>query len=1641
MALSFDELSVCRPWNLFILSRHLPLLLGFFVFGISESQAITVTSLSCEDRINPLGIDVAQPRLGWTLQSSQRGDTQTAYEILVASSQALLNSNTADLWDSGMVVTNQLNQILYGGATLKTSQQVFWKVRVWDMNNVPWWSASSTWTMGVLNPGDWQSQWIMGLPRKSIGYLAQSSASQNVTKWVQVDLGQAYPISMIKLHPKWYQGVTGYGFPLQFHIEISTSSTFATSNLVANQTTNLPNPGYFPQSFSVANISARYVRVTATKLYYDTAGSDYTFALSQLEVISGGTNVALDASVSALDTTEQDGWGEAGLTDGAGFVGCDYGRRLQRQFYVQPGLQRAIVQVSGLGEYVLSVNGTNNGTNILSPGWSYWGPTSWQVGANETVLYDTRDITSQIEPGATNAIGLILGNSFYNITPGYGRYVKFTDSFGPLRAIVQVRLDYTNGTTQIIGSDTNWVTGPGAIDFENVYAGEDYDARLEPTGWNQPGYTNAEWTSAVLTNGPGGTLKGLSCAAPPIGKFNVFTATQTDIISTGTVIGFNYDGYASPATSSSTVPSTGQAGVILASNWNNSSSTTGSGLLDNSGTATTVSYSLTTPSAWGGWQISSSVPAQDANGSYNMDMLNDYLNSATAYGNPETLSLSGISFGQYNLYVYISSDTAGRTGSITLGGTTYDFSTEGSAAITGPNATFAQSTETTGANPTANYVIFSGLTGASQSVILDIGLGGGIAGFQIVSVTGPMEPSTVVYDLGQNATVMPQLQVSGPAGSYVQIMPSELLGTNGLVDRTTCTQSTPPPPAWWQYTLNGTGIESWTPQFFVHGCRYLQVQLYPAPGGSTLPTIQSLQGVAVHSTSTPVGSFSCSNPLFNQIYSLIHWAEVNNMVSLLTDCPHRERLGWLEQDHLNGPSLRYNFDIAPLFTKIENDIFDSQWTNNGFVPNIAPEYFQTSDSLTDPYHNSPEWGSTFIQGAWQQYQFSGDVELSQRFYPAMKAYLSFLTSTVNGNYIVPVDLGDWYDMEQIMAGPFSGLSLTSQALPGTAIYYSDAVVMAQIAQVLGYSADAVTYSQLATNICAGFNATFFNPNAGAYDTSSQTANGMPLALGMVNATNVSRVTTALVSDIQSRSCALTSGEIGVGFVLRALEQAGRADVICAMLNQTNSPGYGYQIAHNCTSLTEMWNDADVNFSSQDHFMCGEGMEWFYSGLAGIQPDPSGPGFKKIIINPGIGSGLASATASYNSANGLITNEWVVNGNLATMTMMIPPGSTALVYLPLTSTNTAVYESGVLIWTNGATAGSSADVTFTGILTTNGQTSLLWTIASGVYQFTWNIFPAPIGLTAAPGNNVVSLTWNSVTGATGYNVKRAAVSGGPYSIIASDLTETNYTDNAVTDGGTYYYVVSAITSTGESANSGEVSATPQFTPNFGFETPKIITYQYDPSGASWIFTAESGNNGSGITANGSLFNSGNPNAPQGEQAAFLQSISTISQAISGFVPGAEYSVTFSAAQRAGQSENGGQTWNLTVNGATIASYNPPATATNYVDYTANFTATAATQTLSFVGTDLAGGDNTVFLDNVRITPAPSPTPVQLGFHVTNAASENQIQFSWPANHTGWQLQMQTNILGANWFTFPNANYANTFLLPMTNCSAFFRLVYP
>ncbi len=198
-------------------------------------------------------------------------------------------------------------------------------------------------------------------------------------------------------------------------------------------------------------------------------------------------------------------------------------------------------------------------------------------------------------------------------------------------------------------------------------------------------------------------------------------------------------------------------------------------------------------------------------------------------------------------------------------------------------------------------------------------------------------------------------------------------------------------------------------------------------------------------------------------------------------------------------------------------------------------------------------------------------------------------------------------------------------------------------------------------------------------------------------------------------------------------------------------------------------------------------------------------------------------------------------------------------------------------------------------------------------------------------------------------------------------------------------------------------TPPLIGDAGFETPATATFVYNPSGGAWTFTAQSGNSGSGVATNGSLFTSANANAPEGTQVAFLQGTGVVSQLLTDLVPGVTYHLFFAAAQRTTWNVNG-QTWNLTVDGATAASFAPDQTATAYENYGASFTATATTHQIAFVGTNTRGGDNTVFLDQVRLVAGSPPAPAEL----TAAFGHKQVWLEWSAvgGATGYVITRST-----------------------------------
>ena len=210
-----------------------------------------------------------------------------------------------------------------------------------------------------------------------------------------------------------------------------------------------------------------------------------------------------------------------------------------------------------------------------------------------------------------------------------------------------------------------------------------------------------------------------------------------------------------------------------------------------------------------------------------------------------------------------------------------------------------------------------------------------------------------LYDFGQNGSGIIELKVKGKRGSVIKLIPGELITANKEIN-----QKASGSPYYYSYTLKGEDVEVWRPQFSYYGFRYVMVEgAVPEKEAqdTNLPQIIQLEMLHTCNSSPKSGNFSCSNQLFNQIYTLIDWAMRSNLQSVVTDCPHREKLGWLEQTYLMGASLHYNYELYALYKKAIKDMMDAQ-TSDGLVPDIAPEYTQ----FTGGFRDSPEWGSAAV---------------------------------------------------------------------------------------------------------------------------------------------------------------------------------------------------------------------------------------------------------------------------------------------------------------------------------------------------------------------------------------------------------------------------------------------------------------------------------------------------------------------------------------------------------------------------------------------------------------------------------------------------------------------------------------------------------
>ncbi len=509
------------------------------------------------------------------------------------------------------------------------------------------------------------------------------------------------------------------------------------------------------------------------------------------------------------------------------------------------------------------------------------------------------------------------------------------------------------------------------------------------------------------------------------------------------------------------------------------------------------------------------------------------------------------------------------------------------------------------------------------------------------------EDGSYLYDFGTNFSGWVRLCIETDgtsAGEKVVLTPAEILTKDGEPDQRVTGRGYA-----WTYLCNEGEYQEFSPDFTYTGFRYVKAAV---PKGVT---IKALTGEFLYPKLEEAGNFSCSNELFNQIHKIIRQAMLSNIKSYFTDCPHREKLGWLEQTHLIGPAMMCNWNLELFYEKIEQDIADSQH-EDGLVPDICPEYVTGFDKWHTGFVDSPEWGSACIINPWLLSSKYGNFSAIEHWYEPMKKYVDYLTSKTRYG-ILHHGLGDWLDI-----GPCTPYSQNTPVfITATCIYYMDLTIMEQAAHRLKKTEDEKQFARQRVYVYEEYNRQFLDDQTGRYANGSQACQAMSLMAGLVPEKYEKKAINQLKDEVVKRDFAITAGDVGHPYLVASLMKYQMNDILNEMTNITDRPGYGYQVEKGATTLTEEWDGPDPKHphGSQNHLMLGSIDEWFFAGLGGIKSIHTNTDFDHIEICPHIAKKIDACSVQMKHPYGQICVLWKRQADDIQMTVTVPPNTTAV----------------------------------------------------------------------------------------------------------------------------------------------------------------------------------------------------------------------------------------------------------------------------------------------------------------------------------------------------------------------------------------------
>ena len=544
-----------------------------------------------------------------------------------------------------------------------------------------------------------------------------------------------------------------------------------------------------------------------------------------------------------------------------------------------------------------------------------------------------------------------------------------------------------------------------------------------------------------------------------------------------------------------------------------------------------------------------------------------------------------------------------------------------------------------------------------------------------------------IIDFGRNFAGQYRFRLKGRAGQTISLRSGENINADGSIFMENF--YTGPADTYDIYTFAGDEDgEEWGPEFMYHGFRYLQII-----GLEEEPSPEDFTALRIRSDMENVGTLETSNSLINDIHVICRDAIASQLYNSITDCPHREKLGWLDVPNEMYVSLNMNFLMQNFYKKVVLDCFDAQRAD-GRVPSVAPYYMEV-------YGDDTNWGGAAILVPYRNWRYYGDKSLMTQYYTQMKSLLAHYTANTTG-YIINNSFSVLSDWGQQTAGvsPVVPTEFTE-----TTTYYYLVKVMAEIATELGQASDATTYTELAANIKSAFNTRFYNAETGVYTSVSggggrQSEQAQPLYYGLVPDGDEAKVAAVLAARVAADGYKVKTGEIALKPVFMSLAKYGYNDVVWQMANQTDCPSYGYWVREGYTTTPEYWNVGD---ESQNHCMMDHIEEWFFTELAGIKN--TSMGFQTMTIKPYIPNDLNSMDVTTACAYGSIRSAWQRTTDGFIFQFTIPAGTQASIVLPTIE--------GKVLKENGTAIAAGTD----GIVSvTYGVTETQVIAGSGSYRF-------------------------------------------------------------------------------------------------------------------------------------------------------------------------------------------------------------------------------------------------------------------------------------------------------------------------------------